>query len=333
MKHLKLLLFSFLIILIFSGLAYYYLRPSINYLDKYLAKSDRADANVLLVEGWLTQDCIELASREFKNNGYKLIVTTGLDASEYFILSMDGYLLFRIPDSVKIANKANNHIIEISAYSELEGANCAHFNVLVNDSLIGAFFADKQKREYTVHWPGSLKDVDSILVQFDNDALGDWGDRNLYVKEITIDKTITIPYQWNSEYFIKVLNEKNRIENNGISLAENAKTELILMGVDSSLIIPVPGKKTSVNKTLTSALAFRDWQKEHKFEIKGLNIISVGSHSRRTWMTYRRILHMDNIGIIALPDQNNQYSFRKKALKTVRETVALAYYWIILGFY
>jgi hypothetical protein len=333
MKHLKLLLFSLLFIVIFSGLAYYYLRPSINYLDKYLAKSERTDANVLLVEGWLTQDCIELASREFKNNGYQLIVTTGLEASEYFILPMDGYLLFRIPDSVKNENSATNHIIEISAYSELEGANCAHFNVLVNDSLAGAFFADKKKKEYRIQWAGLLKDVDSILVQFDNDALGEWGDRNLYVKKITIDNKITIPYQWNSEYFIKVLNERNRIENKGVSLAENAKTALILMGVDSSSIIPVPGKNTSINKTLTSALAFRDWNQEHKFEIQGLNIISVGSHSRRTWMTYRRILHMDNIGIIALPDHNNQYSFRKKALKTVRETAALAYYWIILGFY
>ncbi len=63
------------------------------------------------------------------------------------------------------------------------------------------------------------------------------------------------------------------------------------MGIDSSLIIAIPGNKVKINRTLTSALAFRDWLKTTNIDIKGINIISMGTHARRTWMTYNKILN------------------------------------------
>jgi hypothetical protein len=93
----------------------------------------------------------------------------------------------------------------------------------------------------------------------------------------------------------------------------------------------VPAKRVRVNRTLTSALAFRDWIKTENPDINGINIISMGTHARRTWMTYNKILNEKyEIGIISLPDDSSLNSPAKKAFKTVRETLGIIYYWIIL---
>ena len=106
------------------------------------------------------------------------------------------------------------------------------------------------------------------------------------------------------------------------------------MGIDSGLIIALPGKKVNINRTLTSALAFRDWLRTADIDVKGINIISLGMHTRRTWMTYKRILNKRyQIGIVSLPDYNYNNSRINRFLKTIRETLAIIYYWAILILY
>ena len=43
----------------------------------FLAVTDRGDANVLVVEGWVHEYAIRAAVREFQNNRYKMVYTTG----------------------------------------------------------------------------------------------------------------------------------------------------------------------------------------------------------------------------------------------------------------
>jgi hypothetical protein len=176
-----------------------------------------------------------------------------------------------------------------------------------------------------------LNKIDSITVQFDNDSFGKFGDRNLYVKEIKIDDKITIPYLNNSEYTVSRLDRKERTINNFNSNAELARNKLLSMGLDSTHIIATSGDRVKINRTLTSALAFRDWLKTTKIAVKGINIISVGTHARRTWMTYNKILNEKyEIGIISIPDYINSHSRENKVLKTLRETSGIIYYWFIL---
>lgn len=319
----------FIIFVIISGTIFFL--PLINSLSKELSKTDRVNANILLVEGWLPPYAIERAYNEFQNKEYSHIITTGLSAPDYYIMSMDGYLIFYPERIISVDNGIRDHQIEINAVSELEGENAAKFNVYVNDSLAGSFTAATKNKKYLVKWKGKLTDIDSIMVQFVNDALGDFGDRNLYVKDITIDKKITIPYQNNSEYDIGRLDGRRRFINNFSSYAQNARDRLISLGIDSSLVTSVPGKLVNLNRTLTSALAFRDWVAKSDIKITGINIFTLGTHSMRTWMTYNRILKKKyKIGIISLPDFRDRISRRHKILKTLRETVGVIYYWFIL---
>ena len=313
-------------------LGYVILKPAFNYLSGYLSKSEQVSANVLIVEGWLPDYALEMAYKEFRENKYDNIITTGIKStSEYFNLAEDGFLIFYPKNSLPGINYTGPHSIDVEAFSELGGENRAHFNLYINDSLAADFFAEKRKKVFSINWNGDLKEIDSIMVEFTNDFMGDFGDRNLFIKDIKIDNKIPIPFLNNSVYEVTYPDGKRRIINNYISNAELAKKRLVILGMDSSLITAVSGDKVRINRTLTSALAFRDWLKTADINIKGIKIISLGTHARRTWMTYNRVLNEKyKIGIISLPDYKYNRSKIVRFLKTIRETLGIIYYWFIL---
>ena len=135
-------------------------------------------------------------------------------------------------------------------------------------------------------------------------------------------------------YDILIITGLNFTENYyQVSIAEQTRNELIRMGVDPSRIVAVPAEGTNINRTLKSALAFRDWLKESKCQVKGINIISFGPHARRKWMIYDKILGKNySVGIIYLPDYDN-HNFLREIFKELREFFGLVYYWIILLFF
>ena len=299
----------------------------------FLSKSKKVNANILIVEGWIPQYALEMAYKEFRNNDYDLIITTGIKSSnlEFYNVSMNGYLIF-YPKLKSMSNNGNDHhTIEVTAHSEKGGKYCAHFNFYVNDSLVADFKADKKIRKYSINWNGRLKDINRLLINFDNDMVDDRGDRNLYIKEIIIDHKIIIPYQFNSEYDIGKLDGKDRIINNFDSNAEIARNKLIACGADSSVVIAVPANKVSLNRTLSSALAFRGWLKTTDKNVTGINIISQGVHSRRTWMTYKKVIGKSYaLGIISLPEDEKLNSKRPGIFEILYEIIGLIYYSIIL---
>ena len=296
-------------------------------------KTKKTNANILTVEGWLPAPALENVKNEFQHEGYDKLIITGLNSPRnYYQVSMNGYLIF-YPNIKSTRTQSDDfHIIEVNAFSELGGEGRAHFNFFVNNSLVGDFFASKQKKKYGIKWKGKLEDIDSVMIQFDNDRVSKRGDRNLYVKEIIIDHKIIIPYLYNSVYDIGLLDGKNKIINNFSSNAEETRNELIRMGVDPSRIIAVPGEGTNINRTLKSALTFRNWLKTSKCTVKGINLISSGPHARRKWMIYSKILGKDyKVGIIVLPYFDNPHF--PKIIIELREFFGLFYYWIILIFY
>jgi hypothetical protein len=193
------------------------------------------------------------------------------------------------------------------------------------------FTADEKVRKYGITWEGTLAEIDSVMIYFDNDAVDDFGDRNLYVKEIIFDNRIIIPYQFNSVFDVGRLDDENRIVNNYKSIAEVARNNLIDLGVDPSRVEAVPGRRTRINRTLTSALALVDWLKTSDRRVTGINVMSRGIHSRRTWMTYKSIIDKTyNIGIISLPESSGTGRGKLEFDDVVVEVLSYIYYRIIL---
>jgi hypothetical protein len=321
-----------IIICLFLLIISLYALPIIYSISDKLSETKRVDANILVVEGWIQPYAIKMAYNEFRKNGYDHIVTTGLKSTpDYFNVFTNGSLIFYTNKKFQIDTVYGKHNIEIRACSSLGGANRAHFNVLINDSIAGDFSADKKRRNYTIFWNGRLSEINSVSVRFLNDMVGDFGDRNLYIKEVIFDHKISVPYQLNSIFTYSESDLTVKINNDYTSYAQHAGNSLLAMGIDSSLIVSLPGKKVRINRTLTSALAFRDWLKTSGIEVKGINIVTLGTHARRTWMIYNKILDKKyDIGIISLPDYIASHSRRYKVLKTIRETIGIAYYWFIL---
>ena len=215
------------------------------HFSRFPEKTKKTDANILTVEGFLPEPALEKVKNEFQHGGYDMLIITGLNYSEnYYEVSMNGYLIFYPKIKFTNTHADDFHIIEVNAFSELGGKNCAHFNFFVNDSLVGDFYAGRQNlKKYGVSWKGNLEDIDSVMIQFDNDRVDKWGDRNLYVKEIIIDHKIIIPYLYNSVYDIGSLDGKRRIINNFSSNAEETRNELIRMSVNPSRIVAVSPEK------------------------------------------------------------------------------------------
>jgi hypothetical protein len=307
----------------------------IDRLSTYLSKSEKADADLLVVEGWLPENAILKAAEEFRTGNYKKIVTTGIYSSDpFFNLYSNGDLIFRTKNWFEGKEIYGIHSIAIEARSELGGEGRAHFSIEINGKNAGDFLAETSGKFFTVNWSGRLDQIDSISVRFDNDRLDSAGDINLYVKAVRIDRKIIIPWLYNSVYDMITSDGNLRIENNISSCAGNARRRLIMTGIDSLFVTAVPARKVSVNRTLTSAIAFRSWLNNSGIQPKGINIISEGPHSRRTWMTYSKLLDSHyKVGIIPEPYTALHHSRIRMVLKTLREAAGLIYYRIILLFY
>ena len=329
-KVLGLLAFAILSII---SISYFLVKPAFRYLSGYLSKSEQVKADILVVEGWLPHYALEMAFNEYQKNKYEYVVTTGTRFTPpYYKISDNGYLIFYTHDFLSGMTDKGAHSIEIKAYSDMGGENRAHFNFYVNDSLTASFYTEVRKKGYALSWNGCLKDIDSVMVQYDNDIYEPPLDRNLSVSEICFDDKVTVPYLFHSEYDMLKLDGKLRFRNNLTTTAQMARAKLIRMGMDSTRIIAVSADKAGINRTLTSALEFRKWLSGQGKEINGINIISLGPHARRTWMTYNKILNERyRIGIISIPeDSDMELTGKKKVFKTLRETLGIVYYWFIL---
>lgn len=318
------------IVIMLAG--YIFVKPAFNYLSGFLSKTEQVQANILLVEGWLSESDLDIVYEEYNTGNYDKIITTGLTyVDEYFNMYENGYLIFYPKHRNGIHDKVSSHSISVDAYGSLNIKEYAHFDLFINNMVIADFSADKHRRRYSARWEGSISGIDSLMIRFTNDRKDEFGDLNLMVKDIIIDDTIIMPYLHNSEYDISELDRNRRVINDFNSTAERARNWLLSRVTDTTKIIAVPGGKVRINRTLTSALAFRDWLVRSKTDIKGINIISSGTHARRTWMTYNRILDEKyRIGIISI--SGSEYSGSKigKALKTLREATGIIYYWFIL---
>lgn len=305
-------------------------------ITSFLSLTSRTDANLLVVEGWLPDYAIDEAYKEFKSGKYDLIVTTGLVTPdvEYFNLYSNGFLVFYPGNLLKADSTFEKHLIEITAHSKMGGKYSSHFNFLVNDSIITDFKADERAQKYSISWEGDLRNIDSLLIHFDNDYVDEKGDINLYVKDIIIDGIYIIPYQFHSEFDMGYLDGMKREKNDFNSNSEIVRNILINKGIDSAVVIAVTAGKTAINRTLSSVMEFRDWRKGYKGIVNGINIISLGSHSRRTWITYKKILGNDErIGVISINDVRREYSGIRMYAFVLKEFLDLLYYRFILIFY
>jgi uncharacterized SAM-binding protein YcdF (DUF218 family) len=69
------------------------------------------------------------------------------------------------------------------------------------------------------------------------------------------------------------------------------------------MIIAIPAPPVIRDRTYASAVALKDWLKKAPFPIKGINLVSLGTHARRSRLLFEKALGSGiTVGIIAIPD-------------------------------
>ena len=101
-------------------------------------------------------------------------------------------------------------------------------------------------------------------------------------------------------------------------------------GVPDDLVQMVPSRMTARERTYSSAVALRDWFREHNAPVKSINVLTDGAHARRTRLLYQEAFGRSmTVGIIAVsnPDFNPRQWWRYSdgVREVIGESIAYVY--------
>lgn len=306
-----------------------------NTTTNFLSKNQKVISNTLLIEGWLPDQVLDFVVNEYHHGNYEHIITTGIELPEYFGMYVRGFLIFDLRNLEPKANSAEqSHLIKIIAKSSTPKIAGAKFDLWINDSVASEYVTDTPEKSYNFTWMGNIKNIDSLLIYFKNDGKYLNIDRNLFIKEIQIDGIVISPYSENAYSDLKNLDNLQRTRNNYYSYAGFAAKGLIKRGVSPDKILILPTSKDVKYRTMATARDFSDWYKKKNIEIIGINIISLGPHSRRTWMSYNKFLNSNSIpvGIISIPDDKTKNTKFNKNAYCFKQLTAYIFYSIYFLF-
>ena len=280
--------------LIFILLAIYFFN-----IYNFLSISHPVKADVLVVEGWIPPNLLEEAIEEFNQNDYQFIATTGVPLSPEFRMPFSGYLIFNFEETPIICEGGQCHI-DVNASGTPVENQFANLIVLVNDSI--QFKTSTTEIFTNYNFTAHADTINKISLWFDNDAANKEEDRDLIVLDISINGKKYSPRQINVTYDRGDLGGDDIYSANFTSVADEAALILQKKGIPPEKIIAIPTDEMEINRTYNSALAFGEWLKNNNKEsIKGINVISLGTHSRRSWILFKQNIKEDiPVGIISL---------------------------------
>jgi len=92
----------------------------------------------------------------------------------------------------------------------------------------------------------------------------------------------------------------------------------------------VPSRVIGRDRTYSSAVALREWLREHDLQVRSINIMTENAHARRTRLLFRKALGSNvAVGIIAVPnpdyDARRWWRYSEGVREVIGEGVAYIY--------
>jgi hypothetical protein len=101
--------------------------------------------DILVVEGWLPEDALKLASQEFIRSRYKLLITTGFPYWNGFQMGQDGKIVFLTHHTIHSTPDSLYAITLI-----IRGTSClgkyAHYQFFADTVMIGNQYSTRHKK-------------------------------------------------------------------------------------------------------------------------------------------------------------------------------------------
>ncbi len=282
------------------------------------------NSNNVLIESWISSRELELAVQHYKNTPGIQWYITGYNyptadsgffeklqscSSENISEDTKGKWLLanasihiKIPDEISF-NCGDTVPVSVECKGQQAAGYFAFFNLIVNGEKLGGSYSNEHLKPYTFQWIADTSRP-CVFIRFNNDLKTDTSDRNLFIKSLQLGDHKIILNDQNA----CVVRERNRYTTGFNSEADEIKHYLTMLQIDPSHIIIIPFDRAGKNQTLAASNEFNDFIAGRK--LNDLNIITSQIHSRRTWVTYKKVLGRQiNAGVIYFPEDHQGHLF------------------------
>lgn len=309
---------------------------SLYIFPKHLYKNNPVLSGIMIVEGWLPDYALEKSIGEFNAGGHKLMVTIGTKMPEAFRIHSLGSFIFNLENSNITNSDEVVKEITVNAHGTVAAEVYPHFFLYINDTLTGESYVTNKSKNYTFRVKTLIGNIRTVKIVYDNDGYTKWKDRDLYVEYIKLNNTRIPAYSDMAFYDMNRPGDYRQYSPGFNNSAEYAAFILSCSGFTGS-IKAIPVLYTKFSRTYSCALAFKEWYLKSSFKDKPVNIVSLGPHSRRTWMIYKKVLGKNiDVGIIAVNnrgyDMNNWWKSLAGIKNTIHELVSYIYTLAVLPF-
>jgi hypothetical protein len=301
----------------------------------WLSISRPVKPDILVVEGWLNEDQLAEAKKEFTSNHYKLLITTGFPYWKGFQMGQDGKIVFKAHQQIK-ATPDSLYTISLNIRGTKSKGEFAHYRLLADTTVIGDHYSTRKM--VTVSSRVKLPSPpDSVTVEFDNDAYTSNSDRDLFIYSAGINNmyfpvssnNVLLYGSWQGKYVFR--------RNFSSTTAVQAARYFIVENVPDSLVAAVETNHIIRSKTYTSALDVKKWlENNHMGTGRSVTVFTVGPHARRSFACFKKAFgRSEEIGVIACNDQrtraDNWYKTLRGWKEIIYETAGLIYVSIVVN--
>jgi uncharacterized SAM-binding protein YcdF (DUF218 family) len=108
------------------------------------------------------------------------------------------------------------------------------------------------------------------------------------------------------------------------------------IGVQNEFIQMVPSHISGRDRTYSSAIALRDWFREHNETVRSINVLTEDAHARRTQLLFQKAFGSGvAVGIISIPDPDYDSKHWWRSSEGVREVLgeSIAYLYARIFFH
>lgn len=263
------------------------------------------DADILLVEGWISEKSLTQAVNEFHNSNYQFLAVASILLPETYMIHSPGALVFPVEPTVQ------TDTVEISAYSTPAGGAHARMHVYVNQQEVGSQMTHSAPDTYQFYSPvDSLREV-AVVYQDDHYDWEAGEDRNLYVTSVRLGSEVLHP-RTDSAYFDRGKMDGNKLQTIHQSEAGITTELLKRMDIPEAKIILIEAPEEQINKTHTTARTVSRWLTQQP-SVSSVNLFTESTHARRSWLLYRKALPENiQVGIISSePDGYDAHNWWK----------------------
>jgi len=116
--------------------------------------------------------------------------------------------------------------------------------------------------------------------------------------------------------------------------AEIAAATLSRLGIDPHRLATASAEATFRHRTYVSARSVRELIEGHSVKVRGLNLISLGPHARRSWTVYRKVLgDQCALGVVSVAPRDYDPTRWWASSEGVKSTIVEMLGWVYEGLF